>query len=120
MGGWSRVSESAPPLQFVRMAADRCCPGDLFGFLRCRLTMAEEQRQRPGRSARLLTVEGVPVPGRIEPPGAPVPVSNLITQFEESYRQDLWISDQNQLIVSFRRRANLALFVAFARQVSSA
>ena len=55
MGGWSRESESAPPLQFVRVAADRCSPGDLFGFLRCRLTMAEEQLQRPGWSARLLT-----------------------------------------------------------------
>ncbi len=61
MGVWSRASESAPPLQSVRVAADRCCPGDLFGFLRCQLTMAEEQRQRPGRSARPLTVEGVPV-----------------------------------------------------------
>lgn len=61
MGVWSRASESAPPLQSVLVAADRCCPGDLFGFLRCQLTMAEEQRQRPGRSARPLTVEGVPV-----------------------------------------------------------
>lgn len=37
-----------------------------------------------------------------------------------SYRQDLWITDQNQLIVSFRRRVNFARIVAFARQVFSA
>jgi hypothetical protein len=36
-----------------------------------------------------------------------------------SHRQDLWITDQNQLIVSFRRRANFAGIVAFARQVFS-
>ncbi|MFJ3308327.1 DUF4158 domain-containing protein [Streptomyces sp. NPDC086549] len=64
MGGWSHGSEFAPPLQFVRVAADCRRMGDRCGSLRCRLTTAGEQRQRPGRSARLLTVEGVPVPGR--------------------------------------------------------
>jgi hypothetical protein len=30
----------------------------------------------------------MPVPGRVEPPGASVPVSNLIAQFEEGVRTE--------------------------------
>jgi hypothetical protein len=37
-----------------------------------------------------------------------------------SYRQDLWIIGQNQLIVSFRSLVDFAPIVAFARQVFSA
>ena len=49
----------------------------------------------------------------------PLPRKGAFRDHIGSHRQDLWTSDQNQLIVSFRGRVSFALFVAFARQVSS-
>lgn len=37
----------------------------------------------PGRGTGLRFVEGVPAPGRVEPPDAPVLVGDLIACFEE-------------------------------------
>lgn len=57
-------------------------------------------------------------PRRVPGPLGPWPIE-ATWRLRASHRQDLWITDQNQLIVSFRRRANFAGIVAFARQVFS-